>query len=366
MYSNYKLIQQLMTQLLLVIFFLESCNTNPAIQPDNKEITTPSIHLIPQPTDANTSILIEGSDSVVTPQNLLDTVQITTNTQVSYVQGGSLNLLAEEKELEVEVDQEEEIAMFHGQKISLRQNTVKGSIIEDGKKGIFDQYVQLQVAYQKVEEALRNTLVEKAHACKKLKEQRETSQKLELELLKKQYKIAADIYQESANQGYAEAQNNLGWMYHNGLGLNKDYTQALAWYQKAADQGYAEAQCNLGDMYYYGLGVCKNYTQALTWYQKAAGQDHAKAQHNLGWIYQKGLGVDKDYTQALAWYQKAADQGHAEAYYNLGWIYQNGLGIDKDYTQALAWYQKAADQGYTDAQNQIKFLTKQVCTNEGK
>jgi hypothetical protein len=35
-------------------------------------------------------------------------------------------------------------------------------------------------------------------------------------------------------------------MYNFGEGVLKDYKQAVYWYQKAADQGYAEAQSNLG------------------------------------------------------------------------------------------------------------------------
>lgn len=38
----------------------------------------------------------------------------------------------------------------------------------------------------------------------------------------------------------AEAQFNLGIMYHNGLGVPQDYAQAVAWYRKAAAQGFAE------------------------------------------------------------------------------------------------------------------------------
>ncbi len=50
-------------------------------------------------------------------------------------------------------------------------------------------------------------------------------------------------------QGYASAQNNLGYMYDQGQGVPQDYEQAIDWYRKAAEQGYAEAQCNLGSMY---------------------------------------------------------------------------------------------------------------------
>jgi TPR repeat protein len=37
------------------------------------------------------------------------------------------------------------------------------------------------------------------------------------------------------------------------------------WYQKAAEQGLAEAQYNLGFMYVNGKGVLKDYKQAVYW-----------------------------------------------------------------------------------------------------
>ena len=58
--------------------------------------------------------------------------------------------------------------------------------------------------------------------------------------------------------------------------------------RQQADQGYAEAQCNLGNMYYLGQGVVQDYRQAVAWYQKAADQGIAQAQFVLGFMYAKG------------------------------------------------------------------------------
>jgi TPR repeat protein len=164
--------------------------------------------------------------------------------------------------------------------------------------------------------------------------------------LEKQYKKN----KKAAKKGNVEAQFNLGLMYYNGLGVDKDYAKAVEWYQKAADQGLAVAQFNLGTMYENGRGVAKDYTKAFEWYEKAADQGYAKAQFNLGWMYQNGLGVDKDYAKAFEWYGKAADQGYANAQYSLGVMYQNGLGVEKNYTRAAEWFKRSANQGYPEAQ----------------
>jgi TPR repeat protein len=90
-------------------------------------------------------------------------------------------------------------------------------------------------------------------------------------------------------------------------------TQAKIWYQKAADQGYAAAQTNIGRLYENGSGVDKDYAKALAWYQKAADQGDAGAQFSVGLFYESGWGVEKDYAKALAWYRRAADQGYEDA-----------------------------------------------------
>ena len=70
----------------------------------------------------------------------------------------------------------------------------------------------------------------------------------------------------------AEAQNNLGYAYEKGEGVEQDYAQAVFWYRKAAEQGYAMAQNNMGIMYDNGRGVDQDYDQAVNWYRKAAEQ----------------------------------------------------------------------------------------------
>jgi len=77
-------------------------------------------------------------------------------------------------------------------------------------------------------------------------------------------------YRRAAEQGEANAQNDLGYIYYSGHGLPKDYAEAVKWYRKAAEQGEAPAQYNLGLMYAEGVGVLKNETEALAWYNVSA------------------------------------------------------------------------------------------------
>ena len=172
---------------------------------------------------------------------------------------------------------------------------------------------------------------------------------------KKQYAEAVKLFRKAAEQGYANAQTSLGWMYENGYGVTKDYGEAVRWYRKAAEQGEATAQNTLAIMYQYGSGVTKDYGEAVRWYRKAAEQGDDIAQNNLGYMYENGYGVTKDYGEAVRWYRKAAEQGNATAQNNLGNMYANGYGV-KDYGEAVRWYRKAAEQGNASAQYNLGWM----------
>ena len=73
-------------------------------------------------------------------------------------------------------------------------------------------------------------------------------------------------------------------MYVKGQGVPQDYAEAVKWFRKAADQGDADAQNNLGQMYITGQGVPKDDGEAIKWFRKAADQENAVAQEKFGAI----------------------------------------------------------------------------------
>jgi len=77
---------------------------------------------------------------------------------------------------------------------------------------------------------------------------------------------------EAAEQGHADAQSHLGFMYLYGHGMPQSGALAVEWCRKAADQGFAPAQFNLGVMYANGQGVPQNFPEALRWLRKAHAQ----------------------------------------------------------------------------------------------
>lgn len=169
---------------------------------------------------------------------------------------------------------------------------------------------------------------------------------------------AEDLLNELKTHGDAVAQYNLGSCYAKGYGVTQDYKQAVCWFTLAAKQGHVNAQLALGEAYYSGYGVTRDYRQEVYWYTKAAEQGHTDAQYFLGGHYEQGRGVTQDYEQAVYWYTKAAEQGHIDAQYDLGRCYEQGHGVTQNYEQAVYWYTKASDQGHAMAKCFLEKNTK--------
>ncbi len=152
-----------------------------------------------------------------------------------------------------------------------------------------------------------------------------------------------------ADSGDEKAQNNLGYMYLNGIGVEKNYGRALKWYRKAAVQGVAEAQHSLGFIYAEGLGTAPVFAIALKWYRLAAEQGLSQAQFNLAYMYEHGIGIRRDNREVLKWYKKSAEQANLAAQYKLGTMYLNGDAIEKNQLHAYAWFGVASAGGYEPA-----------------
>jgi TPR repeat protein len=120
-------------------------------------------------------------------------------------------------------------------------------------------------------------------------------------------------FRQAADRGSAWGQNNLGVIYINGDGVQKDASIAATWFRKAANQGLREAQAALGTCYIMGDGVQKNVAEGARWYWLAAEQGDAVAQRQLSLMYAVGMGVPKSNEQAVRWAREAALRGDAQA-----------------------------------------------------
>lgn len=159
--------------------------------------------------------------------------------------------------------------------------------------------------------------------------------------VRQDYKKALELITKAAQgswrgKGLHEAKYVLAQMYEEGIGVKEDFGEAFDLYIEAAEEGDQDAkiklekffedfkkraeagnvgaQNNLAWMYVEGLGVEKNYMMAKKWYLKAAQNGHAIAQYNVGVNYAKGEnGFDEDINEARKWLKESLDNGYNDA-----------------------------------------------------
>ena len=126
-------------------------------------------------------------------------------------------------------------------------------------------------------------------------------------------------------------------MYFNGDGVETNRLEAAKWYRMSAEQGFAEAQYNLGMMYYNGDGVETNKLEAAKWYRKAADQGNIRAQFQISKLYALGEGVERDVNEAAKWRLKVIEQLKKRSC-NLNAKHGNEkVGKSEDFNQKRDW-----------------------------
>jgi len=159
------------------------------------------------------------------------------------------------------------------------------------------------------------------------------------------YDAAHSLYEKAAKAGNAKAMNNLGTLYFQGKGVEKNEKEALSWFMKAAAQGVPESETNIGEMYKHGLGVEKDRAKALSWFMKAASKGLAKAQYLA---YAELFNMEPpDHKRALPLLQKAVAQGYGDAIFDLAVAYNVGsMGLQRDSLKAYTLFMVARRSEY--------------------
>lgn len=86
------------------------------------------------------------------------------------------------------------------------------------------------------------------------------------------FAAAVRLWGPLADEGHADAQNNIGLLHENGQGVPVDLVEAARWYRRAAEQGHADAQLYLGVLYEGGRGVPQDSVRAHMWLDLSAAK----------------------------------------------------------------------------------------------
>ena len=190
---------------------------------------------------------------------------------------------------------------------------------------------------------------------------------------KSNYTEAMSWFLKAAENGYSDAQSELGFMYMNGEGVPVNKPEGAKWLIKAGENGDAMAQRALGFMYKNGDGVYKSESESQKWFRKAAPQFYESARKLMrsatgqaaiqlfGWVYEMGqtpynvwslfhIGemyyfsegdVDFDFPNAFKYFSMAADNGNKPAMYFLGLCYKHGRGTQIDLIKAKEYFKRS-------------------------
>lgn len=156
---------------------------------------------------------------------------------------------------------------------------------------------------------------------------------------------AFDELKSKAEQGDAESQFRLGWLYRNGSFVTQDYEQSFAWFSKAAAQNHIKAQAFLGNMYIRGQGTSKKYIDGTALIKKAAYNGDPDGQFYLAVLYMRGVGVPKRTFRALAWLDKAYKQNHVGAKGLLGFVLYHTAETSQDRSRGFMMMKDSCRQG---------------------
>jgi len=116
-------------------------------------------------------------------------------------------------------------------------------------------------------------------------------------------------YREAAAQGHVRARRRLEALEGKSTRDGSE-TVAIKWYLDLAEQGDADAQYNLAFMYETGFSVPKDNGKAARWYAPAAEKKHVLAQLRLGLMYLAGAGVKQSEIQAAKLLSAAGERGN--------------------------------------------------------
>ncbi len=164
-------------------------------------------------------------------------------------------------------------------------------------------------------------------------------------IIRREFSEQLQRFDSAAQAGGAEAQYQLGIIYHTAHELVRDHANAAKWLERAARQGHARAQYELAAMLETGDGIRSDLNAAVQWYRRAAdvGRD-PDAQYALGNLYSRGLGVGHDAAAAALLYQRAANGGQPVAQYLVGRMFEAGWSVRADPIAAYMWYTLAQKQ----------------------
>ena len=214
-------------------------------------------------------------------------------------------------------------------------------------------------------------------------------------------KKAAKEFEKHWQGLMAEAERNeraaifeIGMLYENGVGVDKDMERASEFYLRAAELGMKEAQRKVAGWYERGENFERDLVKALIWYKKctetnnfddalnfarlcahpeieveavrdylpkaigilndAVSAGDVDAMCQLGSLQIRGMAPKSSVEDGYQLLKIAAFKGQTDAQIYLGDACVSGTGTAKDMVEAIRWYEVAMKNGHPLAKERIE------------
>lgn len=133
-----------------------------------------------------------------------------------------------------------------------------------------------------------------------------------------------------------EAENVLGMMYLEGVGVNQDVTLGISYLKRSISNGSENAPFNLGVQYEHGkYNLKKDDLKAFELYKISAERGLNKAQFNVCNMLINGQGVQENHLLAKPYCKTAAENGFVEAWTKYAFIEALDQNVELAFELAL-------------------------------
>ncbi|MBS1169899.1 MAG: hcpD 1 [Burkholderiaceae bacterium] len=159
-----------------------------------------------------------------------------------------------------------------------------------------------------------------------------------------------------AEGGVHVAKASVGLMLLAGEGCEADPARGLALLEESYNEGYNNAGNQIADAYFLGKHVPQDLELAHEWLTKVADRGDERSMAILGHYLVSGSHGKTDVARGLQLLHNAMASGFLPAYQWIGNLYRDGQGVDRNLQTALIWYEKGAAAGNTSCDTAITTL----------
>ncbi len=123
--------------------------------------------------------------------------------------------------------------------------------------------------------------------------------------------MAAELLQKAADAGDPEAMFELARLFEQGIGVKQDVAKALELFKLSANDDFADAINDLGFLYFQGgLGISRDPKKAISYFERAARLRHPEAMFNFAALIDDGVVEGRGLDDAADYLYQALRSGN--------------------------------------------------------